>query len=347
MMKYIKLGMALCAMLVLFPVLLEAQTIIKIDVQATVRGSDGTPIAGAVVNSELDSTTTVTDTTGKFSLNVSTGSSLSVNASGYNTLNIEANLGLKDITLVSDNTDQQVQVAFRKVSNADLLGGVSVVNVEEMMKKNYTTYSLDGMEALTNGFNGNLWGMGSGTDGYLILVDGVPRDINNITPSEIGQISFLKGVGNVVLYGSRAAKGVIYITTKRGKGNSQKIDVRVNTGMNTPKSYPKYLGSAEYMTLYNEALQNDGLDKLYNDETIYNTASGTNPYRYPDVNYYSSDYLKKAYNRTDATAEIYGGGQKARYYTNLGFNTTGSLLNFGEAVNNNRSNRFNETSSER
>ncbi len=336
-MKYIKIGMVLCAMLVLFPVLLEAQTTMKINIKAIVHGSEGKPIGGAVIKSEMDSTSTVTDTTGKFSLNVSTGSSLSVSTSGYITKYAEASADLKEITLMPDNGAQQVQIAFRKVDDKDLLGGVSVVNVKEIMKKDYITYSLDGMEALTNGFHGNLWGM----DSYLLLVDGVPRDINNIMPSEIDQISFLKGVGAVALYGSRAAKGVIFITTKRGKGNTQKINVRANTGMYVPKSYPKYLGSAEYMTLYNEARSNDGLDPLYSDETIYNYASGKNPYRYPDVNYYSSDYLKKAYNRTDATAEIYGGGQRARYYTNLGFNTTGSLLNFGEAVKNNSSNRFN------
>lgn len=62
----------------------------------------------------------------------------------------------------------------------------------------------------------SLWGMDGDNAGYLVLVDGVPRDADNVMPSEIAQISFLKGAQAVVLYGSKAAKGAIVITTKRG-----------------------------------------------------------------------------------------------------------------------------------
>jgi TonB-linked SusC/RagA family outer membrane protein len=233
---------------------------------------------------------------------------------------------------------KQVQVAFRKVNPQDLPGGVSAVNMPELLRKNYMTYSLENMEAWAPGYNGNSnWGMGS----YLLVIDGVPREAGNVMPTEIEQITFLKGVNAVALYGSRGAKGVASITTKRGEIGRQKIDVRVNTGMHVPKSYPEYLSSAEYMTLYNEARRNDGLTDLYTPETIYNFASGKNVYRYPNVDYYSDNYLKKMYGRHDVTAEISGGNDKARYYTNLGYQTTGSLLNFGEAVDNNRADRFN------
>ncbi|WP_081147161.1 SusC/RagA family TonB-linked outer membrane protein [Niastella vici] len=242
--------------------------------------------------------------------------------------------------IVINNTGKPkpVQVAFRKVNKTDLLGGVSAVDVPGLIKKNYMTWSLEGMETWAPGYNGNnLWSMGD----YLLLIDGVSRESGNVLPVEIDQITFLKGVNAVALYGSRAAKGVVYITTKRGEANSRRVDVRVNTGVNVPKRYPVYLGSAEYMTLYNEARRNDGLAELYSATTIYNYASGKNPYRYPNVDYYSSDYLKQMYNRYDATAEISGGSDKARYYTNIGFQTSGSLLNFGEAKKNDRADRLN------
>lgn len=233
---------------------------------------------------------------------------------------------------------KSVQVAFRKVNKTDLLGGVSSVDVSGLIKKNYMTYSLESMETWAPGFNGNSnWGMGD----YLLMIDGVPREAGNVLPVEIDQITFLKGVNAVALYGSRAAKGVVYITTKRGEANSSRVDVRVNTGANVPKRYPVYLGSAEYMTLYNEARRNDGLDEKYTATDIYNYASGKNPYRYPNVDYYSDEYLKQLYSRYDATAEISGGNDKARYYTNVGFQTSGSLLNFGEAKKNDRADRFN------
>ena len=237
------------------------------------------------------------------------------------------------------NTDKDplVQVSFRKVAQSDLLGGVSVVNVEELMEKNYHTYSLDNMQGFIGGWNGNsLWGMGE----YLVLVDGIPRDANNVLPTEIEQITFLKGASAVVLYGSRAAKGVVYITTKRGKSGPLQIDVRANTGFHVAKSYPKYLGSAEYMTRYNEARANDGLSPLYSDADIYNYGSGSNPYRYPNVDFYSSEFLKNAYNRSDVTAEIYGGSDRAHFYTNISYYHQDDILKFGEAENNN-TNRLN------
>lgn len=246
-------------------------------------------------------------------------------------------------TIINTNTTkapdvESVQVAFRKVNKKDLLGGVSVVDVATQMKQNYMTYSLENMDAWANGFNGNSnWGMGS----YLLVIDGVPREAGNVLPTEIAQISFLKGVNAVALYGSRAAKGVVYITTKRGEVGNQRINVRVNAGMHVPKAYPEYLGSAEYMTLYNEARRNDGLADLYTPETIYNYASGKNPFRYPNVDYYSDQYLQKVFGRYDATAEISGGNEKARYYTNIGYVTSGSPLNFGEAVKNDRADRIN------
>lgn len=241
-------------------------------------------------------------------------------------------------TAIGKAAIQEVQVAFRKVAKNDVAGSVATVQVRELMKQNYMTYSLENMEAWAPGFNGNSpWGLG----GYLLLIDGVPREAGNVLPVEIEQISFMKDANAVALYGSRAAKGVVYITTKRGQAGNQQINVRANAGVHVPKRYPKYLGSAEYMTLYNEARKNDGLPELYSPETIYNYASGKNPYRYPNVDYYSSDYLKKMYGRYDATAEISGGNEKARYYTNIGYQTTSSLLNFGEAIKNNGSNRIN------
>ena len=92
------------------------------------------------------------------------------------------------------------------------------------------------MQALAAGYNGSLWNQGDA----LVLIDGVPRDANNVLPTEIEDITFLKGASAVVLYGSRAAKGVILITTKRGKIEPLKISARANYQMSVAKSYPTY-----------------------------------------------------------------------------------------------------------
>ena len=235
-------------------------------------------------------------------------------------------------SLNADNSP--VKVAFRTVEQKNLLGGVSVIDVEDLMTKSYDLgiYA----DALIGGLNNGIWGMGD----MLVVVDGIPRDENNVLPTEIAQVTVMKGAAAIVLYGSRAAKGVVLITTKRGKAGDLRISVRANTGWNTPKSYPKYLGSAEYMTLYNEARHNDGLDPLYSPDQIYNTGSGINPYRYPDLNFYNSDYLKKAYNRSEGMVEITGGNERAQYYTTMGYYRDGSLLKVGNTKNDNVNRMF-------
>ncbi|MCH5312659.1 MAG: SusC/RagA family TonB-linked outer membrane protein [Prevotella sp.] len=263
-------------------------------------------------------------------------------------LAMSAGIPVNAQTDVADST--LVNVAFRKVAQEDIMGGVSTLNYRELTDKNYNTYSLDNMQGYVAGFNGSgMWGLEGSSEysadnvpnGMLVLIDGVPRQANNVQPSEIEEITFLKGAQAVVLYGSRAVKGAVLITTKRGRVNDGlSVSVRANTGWNVAKSYPEYLGSAEYMTLYNEARANDGLSTLYTQEQIYNTAMGLNPYRYPDVDFYSSDYIKKAYNRTDVTAEIEGGNDRARFYSNVSYYSVGDYLNFGEAKNN-RTDRFN------
>ncbi|SDL13796.1 TonB-linked outer membrane protein, SusC/RagA family [Catalinimonas alkaloidigena] len=329
MKNYVSISLVVAALFALLPQALWAQTTPKTTISGLVRSPDGAPVEGAVVRSDQDAAEAVTDATGAFSLETSPSARLTISAPGFQPREVDATA--EDLTVDLTAADALVQVAYRQVDSDHLPGAVSVVNLPDILDENYITYPLDGLEAYAGGFNGNLWGM---TDN-LVLIDGVPREIGSIMPTEIEQITFLKGVAAVALYGSRGAKGVIAITTKKGRiHDRQQIRVRANTGQYVPKQYPKYLGSAEYMTLYNEARRNDGLEPLYSDETIYNYAAGLNPYRYPNVNYYSPEYLKKTYNRSDATMEISGGNAMARYYTNVGFWTEGSLMNFGEARNN-------------
>ena len=237
---------------------------------------------------------------------------------------------------------KKVHVAFRDMDADKLLGGVSYVDMEELQKKDYTTGSLDDLYALVGGWNGNnLWGMDTekldnndNSNMPLVIIDGVKRPSNNVLPSEIKQVTFLKGAQAVVLYGPKAAKGAILITTKRGTVDGLQVQVNANTGFHVAKEFPEYLGSAEYMTLYNEARANDGLTPRYSQQDIYNHASGVNPYRYPNVNYYSDEYIRKVYNRSDVTAEIQGGGQRAHFYTNINYYRSEDLLNFGNAKDN-------------
>lgn len=231
-----------------------------------------------------------------------------------------------DILLTEqDSSDYKVQLPFRTVQQEDLLGGVSVIDMNELNKKAYTTYSLDMLNNLVGGASNGIWGISD----YLVIVDGMVRDANNVLPHEIAQITVLKGAAAVVLYGSRASKGVVQITTKRGEVGDLRIKVTANTGFYVPKSIPTYLGSAEYMSYYNQARINDGNEPSFSAETIYNYASGKNPYRYPNINMYDDEYLRKAYNRSEAIAEVTAGNERVKFYSTVGYYRESSLLKIG------------------
>ena len=147
-----------------------------------------------------------------------------------------------------DDTDsivakKKVHVAFRDIDADHLLGGVSFVDMEELSKKDYTMSSLEDMYGLVSGWNGNnLWGMdndrldNNDNDNMpLVIIDGVKRPSNNVLPSEIEQITFLKGAQAVVMYGPKGAKGAIVITTKRGKVDGLQIEANANTGWHFAK----------------------------------------------------------------------------------------------------------------
>lgn len=253
-------------------------------------------------------------------------------------------LNAQDVQDTPETVDSvyMVNTAFGSIAQSDLLGGTSVVNVEDMLNKNYTTGALDNMEALVGGWNGkSLWGMDADNgQGYLVFIDGIPRDIENVKPSEIAQITFMKGANAVVLYGSRAAKGAILITTKRGQSRDDlKIDFRANVGFDVIKSLPEFLNAADYMRYYNIARINDGNQAKYTDEDINNTESGVNPYRYTDMDYYSSDYIKKVRGKDEMVLELTGGNRRARLYGNINAQTTGDFVKIGDAKKN-RTNRI-------
>lgn len=232
-----------------------------------------------------------------------------------------------------EKKDSLVQVAFGTVAREDLLGGVSSVNVTGLLKKSYGVNSLDNLSGLVAGYTGNVWGQTP-----LILVDGIPRQPAEVRLVEVESITVLKGASAVVLYGSNAAKGAVLITTKRGSVKPLTIDVRANTGVFVPKRYPGYLPAADYMTLYNEALTNDGLSTTgagYSQGAIDSTRAGAYGYKYPDIDFFSSEYLKKAFLRSDLTTEISGGNERARYYTNIGLSYNNSIMNYGDQKKNN------------
>jgi TonB-linked SusC/RagA family outer membrane protein len=134
-------------------------------------------------------------------------------------------------------------------------------------------------------------------------------------------------VHSLALYGEEAINGAILITTKRGKAGRNEVNTFIETGISVPKAKPNYLGSAEYMTLFNEALANDGLDPRYTQETIAGTIAQDNPFRYPDTDYYSKEFIDNFSTNARMLTELSGGKDDTRYYAHLGFNTSNDIVN--------------------
>jgi len=292
-----------------------------VTVSSVIQDDDGIALPDVKISGREGAVVVWTDTNGKFSISVSPGSDLLIEKKGYFAQTI-ATTGLSGAVTLQKTPflmDDDVNIAFGKIKKKEISGIIDVINPEELL----TTNGIHNFsEALAGRYFG--WTLNS----PLVVIDGIARMPYGISAEEIEQITVLKDVNSSVLFGTQGRDGVIMIKTKRGEINKRRINVAVEQTIAQPVSFPKYLGSAQYMELYNEALANDGLNALYSAETIENYRSG-NKYRYPDVDYYSDEYLRSIRPVTRLNAEFSGGNQSIQYYTDLGWTSTGSLYKLG------------------
>ncbi|MBR4326594.1 MAG: SusC/RagA family TonB-linked outer membrane protein [Bacteroidales bacterium] len=301
----------------------------NITVRGKVTAQDGTPLPGVSVKLKGTTVSTLTDTDGAFMIEATSDGTLVFSFLGYITKEVavdgNGSMGVVVLEKGDDSANKIIHTMFRDQKAGEILGGVASVDYVELSEKNH---GFVGDSYLAN--LGGGWGFGYG----LTLVDGLPTQ-NTLVFTDIESITYLKGAQAVALYGSRGANGVTLITTKRGKNQPIQITGRVNSGVSVDKPYAKFLNSAEYMMWYNQALINDGLTEKYSEDEIADYASHSNPYRYPDIDYYSSKYIKKVYNTTNASAVIDGGNDFATFYTDIYYSYSGDRFKFGEAENNN------------
>lgn len=238
---------------------------------------------------------------------------------------------------LASKIDKEINLGFRKDKTRNAVGAVSSIEPDQFLKYDNTQWVRDALYGKITGlkYSDNIRGLGDA----MIVVDGIPgRSIDLLNMEEIQEITILKDASAVALYGSMGKNGVIVVTTKRGS-NKTEFNVSASTGIKNPISMPKYLNSAEYMQYYNEARLNDGLSPIYSDQDIANFSSGVNPYRYPDVDFYSNDYFKSQASFTNVIADFSGGIKDTRYYINVGFKSDRSLQDVSD--NDKGTTRFN------
>lgn len=334
-----------------------AQQEVSNTVESVVNDENGNPIENAEVF--CGSAYTKTDASGKFSIALQPATNITIQADGFETVSItpdEARIMVKITMITSEflyGKKDRVNLAFRKAYKGDVIGFSSSVNATDVNKLDNTIWAGDVLTGRTVGLLGSnsvrgigiginvaeITGSGLSSGNALFIVDGLPRDIESLRLAEIEDITVLKDVNAAVLYGSAAVNGVVLITTKRGEAYKKKSDFSLNYGISTPREMPKYLNSADYMTYFNQARSNDGLSEQFTSEEIENYRNG-NKYRYPNVDYYSDDYLNKFKSYFDLMGEFSGGNNIAKYYSNIGWYSAGSIIDFGEAKNA-RNNVFN------
>ena len=142
--------------------------------------------------------------------------------------------------------------------------------------------------------------------------------MNDIETDEIESFTLLKDAAATAVYGAEGANGVILITSKRGTSQKPRISFRAEGTMNTPTRLPKFMNAAETLTLYNEAVNNEGSPSVFSAEEIAKYASGEDPDLYPDTDWQDIMLRDHTYNMR-YTLNVRGGSERARYFVSGAF----------------------------
>lgn len=159
----------------------------------------------------------------------------------------------------------------------------------------------------------------------LVLVDGFPRDISDITSQEIESCCLLKDAAATALYGVRGANGVLLITTKRGKNAKLNVKAEYNLGVNTQFRSPKFADAYTYANAVNTARVGDGLAAPYNSQELDAFQTGIYPYEYPNVNWQDRILNKNGFSH-NLKLSFNGGNERFRYFTVMNYYRDRSML---------------------
>ena len=308
-------------------------------ITGSVKNGRGEPLSGATVQENGQAANAVqTKLDGTFTITLrGTTNSLSVSFIGYKDQVVSVN-GESTLLIVLEEASTQSQevvvVGYGTQKKANLTGAVGAVGAKELTNRPVTSVAnaLQGtlagvtVTAASSGQPGRDAGSirvrGIGTlnsAGAMVVVDGIISTMNNVNPDDIETISVLKDASSAAIYGSRAANGVILITTKKGKRGKAQVAYNAYVGKQDATGMYDFLPSWQAATLYTQALRNQGnTTGGYTDAQIQTFKDGSDPYNYPNT-----DWLDLAYNGSGIQQNHYlginGGNDKTRYMLSLGY----------------------------
>ena len=308
--------------------------------------NQGEPLIGVTVMEAGTSNGTVTDLDGKFSLNLKNpNAKLAISYVGYISQTLQASGNMK-VTLKPDNKElsEIVVVGYGTQKKVNLTGSVSSVDSKVLESRPIQNLQ-SGLQGLmpgvtisgTNGAPGmdagsiNVRGVGTlNTSSPYILIDGVESGtMSSLDPNDIESISVLKDAASAAIYGSKAANGVILITTKRGKSGKPQVSYNGYISLQNPTSLVDRLDSYEYAHMLNDALESEGKAKKFATEEEINALPNTDWY----------DLAYKTGSLQHHNVSVNGATDNVNYLASVGYlKQTGILPHAGREQFNGRTN---------
>lgn len=326
------------------------------NITGLVTESNGDPIIGATVVVKGTTRGGTTDLDGKYTIKAADGEELEFRYIGFNTETRAIKKGVNVINLQmvasSVSLDDVVVIGYGQQKKESVVAsmnsiGPAELNIANRSLTNSIAGKISGVIAITRtgepGWDdAQFWIRGvssyaGGTD-PLVLVDGVPRKMNNIDVDEIESFTVLKDAAATAVYGAEGANGVILVTSKRGQSQKTSVNLTAEHGFATPMRLPSLMNSYQYLSLYNEAVWNDkgnplvGFQSPTSDDILNKYRTGEDTDLYPNVDW--MDMLKDHTQSSRYTINFRGGGEKVRffvsgsYYSEDGIYKDGSMKQF-------------------
>ena len=293
------------------------------------------PIAGANVVVKGTTNGTITDMDGRFSLDAPKGAKLQISYIGYITKELTVDTKTDYvIELVEDSQalEEVVVVGYGTEKKVNVIGSIAQIGSEKLENRstpqlsNVLTGQMAGVTVIQrSGRPGNSGGeirvRGVGSFGgesnksdALVLIDGIPGKLNDVSSEDVESISVLKDDSTAAIYGSRAANGVILVTTKTGKEGKVSVGYNGYVGFNTPTALPEFVDTWQYATLYNEAVGREA----YTQEEIQKFRDGSDPDHYANARYLDEVFSRKGL-QTGHDVTINGGNAENKYMVSFGY----------------------------
>lgn len=316
-------------------------------IKGTVLDEEGEPLIGASVRLKGTDQAVVTDIDGNFVLNGRRGQKVQVSYVGYNPTDVTYNGGAMkiDMTGATNVLNDIVVIGYGAVKKKDLTGAVASVKGADLAARKTTTLStalqgsVSGLMVRRSGGGpgasaGSMHVRGVTTMGDsspLIIVDGMEVDnIDYVNSNDVESVTVLKDAAAASIYGSKAAAGVILITTKRGDDSSISLSYQGEFGWEIPTEQPSMVGVTRYLEMHNELLYNDnpaaGYFQQYTPDQVKNWVkyNATDPDNYP-ITDWKGMMLKDSAPRQTHTVQLSGGNKSVRTQASFSYDEVDGL----------------------